>query len=101
MKTILFLILAMAVAAGSPAEARRRSLGVHAPRIRTARIHTPRLRTPRASRKASRSIRITRADGTVLTGTRDSLGTHLAGPDGRRVDCKRGIGAADIEVSCR
>jgi hypothetical protein len=46
-------------------------------------------------------VRVRRADGAVMTGYRDSLGTHLRGSDGRTIHCQRQTGAADIDVACR
>ena len=90
MKSILVIttVLVLTLAAGIQAEAR------------TPRVHTPRAPKVHAPKSTYRSVRIRRADGTVLTGHRDSLGTHLTGPDGRAVNCQRQVGATDINVTC-
>lgn len=95
MKAAWIMILAALAAAMVPAQAGARN-SVH--RMRTPHVHAPHIRKPRAS---YRSVRVRRADGAVMTGYRDSLGTHLTGPDGRTIHCQRQIGAADIEVACR
>jgi hypothetical protein len=47
-------------------------------------------------------VRIKRPDGTVMTGYRDSSGTHLRGQDGKTIHCQRQtVGAADIDIACR
>lgn len=79
----------------APAEGRTR-LATRRPHLHLARPHKS-----RASHAAYRSVRVRRADGTVMTGYRDSLGTHLRGPDGRTIHCQRQVGAADIDVACR
>lgn len=88
-------ILALAALMLSPAAEAR----THKPRL--PGVHAPRIHEPRVSRKTFRTVRITRADGSVWTGYRDSLGTHLTGPDGRTIHCRKNIGPADIDVSCR
>ena len=104
MRAVGLLLLAAILAAGSPAEARTHN-GVHSvrmPKLHKARQPKAHIAKPRKPRNAHRSVRIKREDGTVWTGYRDELGTHLTGPDGRRVNCQRSpIGAADIEVACR
>lgn len=98
MRAMAILILAAALALSPEAQAGTHRIGVraHAPGAHLSRAHKP-----RAPRKAYRSIRIQRADGSVLTGYRDSIGTHLTGPDGRTVHCRRGAGGHDIEIACR
>jgi hypothetical protein len=83
------------MAAGAQAQARTHS-GIHLPRP-----HVPRPHRVHASKSAYRSVRVRRADGAVMTGYRDSLGTHLRGSDGRTIHCQRQTGGADIEVACR
>ena len=92
------MILGAAVAAAAPAEARTRGHGVRTPRIHAAHVRTPR---PHKPHNGFRSVRVRRADGSVLSGYRDSLGTHLRGADGRSINCQRQIGAADIDIACR
>ena len=98
MRAILGLAAAMAVALAAPAEARTKGFGPHP---RKMRVHAPRPHNPHAPHAAMRSVRVRRADGTVMTGYRDSLGTHLHGPDGRTIHCQRQAGAADIDIACR
>lgn len=90
MKTVaVILAIAALMAAGGPAEARTKSFAPH--------VHKP-----RAPKGAYKTVRIRRADGTVVTGYRDSLGTHLHEPGGRTVTCRRQtFSAADIDVACR
>jgi hypothetical protein len=91
--------LAVDVGAAPDAWARSRKLAFSEPKIPHARRpRIPRLRKPRAT---YRSVTVRRADGTVLHGHRDALGTHLTGPDGKSVTCKRGSGGADINIACR
>jgi len=100
-RAILILAAVALAALAFPAEARTRSLGPH---LHRARVHAPRPHKFRAPKTKStyKSVRMRRADGTVMTGYRDSLGTHLRGPDGRTVHCQRQtFGAADIDVACR
>ncbi len=94
MAALVVGVAAMA-ATGSVAEARTHKARVHAPRIRAIRPH--KIRAPRNTYK---TVRVRRADGTMMTGYRDSSGTHLRGPDGRTVNCQREIGAAEIDVAC-
>lgn len=102
MKRIVILALVAAALVTTPtSEALARARRLSGPHIST-RIHTPRLPRPHRPRSAYRSVRVRRADGTVLRGYRDSLGTHLTGPDGRRVDCQRQrLGGADVDIACR
>lgn len=97
---LLVLLIVAAMVAAAPAEARTRSLG-HSARAPHAHVPRPHVARPHRSRSSFRTVRIRRADGQVMTGYRDSLGTHLRGPDGRNVECQRQIGAADIDVACR
>jgi hypothetical protein len=94
----ILMILAGASALAPAAEARKHD---HVPGLHLPHVRTPRAHKPRPPRKTYRSVRIRRADGSVWTGYRDDLGTHLTGPDGQTVHCRRGVGAADIEVACR
>ncbi|HEY4028744.1 MAG TPA: hypothetical protein VGM25_00240 [Caulobacteraceae bacterium] len=95
MKAVLVMLAALALvtAGGSPGEAR--TSGIHKPRI-----HSPRPHKPRTPKSAYRTVRVRRADGRVMTGYRDSLGTHLRHADGRTVNCQRQVGAADVNVTC-
>ncbi len=95
---IAALVMGMATVAatGLPAEARTHKPHIHAPRIRAIRPH--KVHAPRTTYK---TVRVRRADGTVMTGYRDSSGTHLRGPDGRTVTCQREISPAEIDVACR
>jgi hypothetical protein len=89
------MILAAVVVVAAPAAARSRGLG-H--RMRTPHVHAPRLRKPRSR---LRTVRLRGPHGAVMTGYRDSFGTHLRGPDGRIIHCQRQAGAADIDIACR
>ena len=91
----LVMGVATVAATGPAAEARTHKARVHAPRIRTIRPH--KVRAPRSTYK---SVRVKRADGTLMTGYRDSSGTHLRGSDGRTVNCQREVSAAEIDVAC-
>jgi hypothetical protein len=98
-RTVLILSIALATALAVPAEARTKRFGPHPHK---SRVHTPRPHKLSAPKSPYRSVRIRRADGTVMTGYRDALGTHLHDPDGRTVHCQRQtFGAADINVDCR
>lgn len=99
MKSILAMTAALAMATAglaaagaAPAEARTYKSSMRAPRPHK----------PRAPKSTYRTVRVTRSDGTVMTGYRDAMGTHLHGPDGRTIHCRRQTaGAADIDVACR
>jgi hypothetical protein len=94
MMTALVMAMAAVAAAGSPAEAR-----AHKPRLQ--KPHVPRPHKVRAPKSTYRTVRIRRSDGTTMTGYRDSMGTHIHGPDGRTIHCQRQtVGAADIDVAC-
>lgn len=72
---------------------------MHKPRVHKS--HAPRLLKVHVPKTKYRTVRIRRADGTVMTGYRDSQGTHLRGPDGRFTHCSRqSAGAADIDIAC-
>ncbi len=83
------LIATLAVEGG--AEAR-----THKPRIHVSRPHKA-----RAPRSTYKTVRIRRADGTEMTGYRDSFGTHLHRSDGSTINCTRRVTAANVDVSCR
>jgi hypothetical protein len=89
----------IALAAAAPAEARTAGFPhAHKPRTHT---HAPRPHKVRVPKSTFRTVRVRRADGTMMTGYRDSTGTHLMGPNGRTVHCQRQTGVADIDVACR
>ena len=89
------LVMGMAAVAemAAPAEAR-----THKPRA--PKVHVPRPHKVRAPRITYKTVRIRRADGTVMTGYRDSSGTHLHRPDGGMINCSRDVSAAEIDVAC-
>jgi hypothetical protein len=92
----------LALAAGAPAKARTSSLGSHLHKPRLHKAHALRPHKPPAPKSTYHTVRVRRPDGTVMTGYKDSLGTHLHGPDGRTVHCQhQTYGAADIDITCR
>jgi len=99
MRAIVILVLAGCLAGAPPAEARTRP---HTVGLRAHKMRAPRPHAEKAPKKAYRTVRVKRADGTVLTGYRDSTGTHLRGADGRTIHCQRQkFGAADVDIACR
>jgi DNA/RNA endonuclease G (NUC1) len=89
----LILGVTSVAAIGAPAEAR-----THKPRAPKA--HVPRPHKIRVPKSTYKTVRVRRADGTVMTGYKDSAGTHLRRPDGSFTHCQRQVSAAEIDVSC-
>ncbi len=109
MKGVRFLILAAAwLCAGLVMDVGAASTDVWA---RSARPRVPRVRAfhalkaprlPHARRYTSRSVTVRRADGATLRGYRENSGTHLRGPNGRSVDCRKSSrGIIGDEIVCR
>jgi hypothetical protein len=101
-RAALVLIAMLTLTAGASAEARTSSAGFHLHKPRLHKAHAPRPHKPRAPTNTYRTVRLRRADGTVMTGYRDESGTYLHKPGGRTIRCQRQTyGAADVDIDCR
>ena len=101
-RAAILLVLMLALSAGATAEARTSRVGSHLHKPRLHKIRAPRPHQPRAPKSTYRTVRLRRADGTVMTGYRDESGTYLHKPGGRTIRCQRQTyGAADVDIDCR